>query len=42
MWRIGSRTVVSIGQILVAMGASSKPTIDKSSGTRRPARRAAW
>ena len=38
---MGQRTVVSGGQTLAAMGVSSKPMIDRSSGTDRPMLRAA-
>src|SRR3546814_17074880 len=33
MSRIGQRTVLSVGQICVAVGESSKPMIDNSPGT---------
>ena len=38
----GWRTVVSAGVTIVACSTSSKPTIERSSGTRRPRARAAW
>jgi hypothetical protein len=42
MSRIGRRTVVRLGQTRDAIGRSSKPTIDRSRGTSRPASRAAF